>query len=319
MTRFRALLLTLALVAPLAAAVPAHAALRVLVVGGLGGEPDYEKRFEEQAEAVAAAAARSGAAKDNVVVLSGEQARREAVQREFTSLIAKAAKEDQVVVVLIGHGSYDGEDYRLNLPGPDITGGEILAFLNRVPATQQLVVNATSASGSVVESWKRANRIVITATKSGNEKNATRFAQYWIEALSSSEADRDKNETVTAAEAYEYAARKVADAFKSDAALATEHSRMEGANAANFTVARLGSSAVLPDDAALNAMLTEQAGIEQQIEQVRARKESLESKQYYDELEKVLITLARLDRRIDERKATLLGTTARDNDEPRKR
>jgi hypothetical protein len=94
---------------------------------------------------------------------------------------------------------------------------------------------------------------------------------------------------------------------------------MEGANAANFTVARLGSSAVLPDDAALNAMLTEQAGIEQQIEQVRARKESLESKQYYDELEKVLITLARLDRRIDERKATLLGTTARDSDEPKKR
>ena len=213
--RFRALLLTLAL-APLAA-VPAHAALRVLVVSGLGGEPDYEKRFEQQAEAVAAAAARSGATKENVVVLSGEPARREAVQREFTSLISKAAKEDQVVVVLIGHGSYDGEDYRLNLPGPDITGGEILAFLNRLPATQQLVVNATSASGSVVESWKRANRIVITATKSGNEKNATRFAQYWIEALSSSEADRDKNETVTAAEAYEYAARKVADGFKSDA------------------------------------------------------------------------------------------------------
>jgi hypothetical protein len=315
--RVRALLLTLALVGPLAAA-PACAALRVLVVSGLGGEPDYEKRFEQQAQAVAHAAERSGAPKDNVVVLSGEQARREAVQREFNSLIAKAAKEDQVAVVLIGHGSYDGEDYRLNLPGPDITGGEILAFLNRLPATQQLVVNATSASGSVVESWKRANRIVITATKSGNEKNATRFAQYWIEALSSSDADRDKNETVTAAEAYEYATRRVADNFKSDAALATEHSRMEGGNAGTFTVARLGSSAVLPDDAALNAMLTEQAGIEQQIEHVRARKQSLDSKQYYDELEKVLLTLARLDRRIDERKATLLGTK-RDPDETTQR
>ena len=316
-TPFRALLLTLALVA-LGVSVPATAALRVLVVSGLGGEPDYEKRFQEQADAVAKAAARSGAAKDNVVLLSGNEARREAFERELGSL-GKAAKEDQVAVVLIGHGSYDGEDYRFNLPGPDITGGEILALLNKVPAAQQLVVNATSASGSVMESWKRANRIVITATKSGNERNATRFAQYWIEALTSSEADRDKNETVTAAEAYEYAARKVADAFKSDAALATEHSRMEGGNAGNFLVARLGNNAVLPDDAALNALMTEQAGIEQQIEQVKARKGTLDSKLYYDELEKALITLARLDRRIDERKAALLGTTARESDEPQKR
>jgi hypothetical protein len=316
-TRFLALV-TLAL---LAAVMPtaANAALRVLVVSGLGGEPDYERRFQQQAEAVAQAAARAGATKDSVIVLSGESARREALQRAFDTLIAKTQKEDQVAVVLIGHGSFDGEDYRLNLPGPDITGSEIAAYLNRLPSTQQLVVNATSASGSVAETWKRANRIVITATKSGNERNATRFAQYWIEALSSSEADRDKNDTVTAAEAYDYASRRVADAFKSDAALATEHPRMEGGNAAAFLVARLGNNAVLPDDAALSAMLTEQAGIEQQIEQVKTKKSGLDSKQYYDELEKVLITLARLDRRIDERKATLLGTTAKDSDVPQKR
>jgi hypothetical protein len=317
-TGMRALLLTLALATAMVAPA-AHAALRVLIVSGLGGEPEYEKRFEQQADAIAKAAARSGAAKENVVVLSGERARRDGIERELKSLINRSAKEDQVAVVLLGHGSYDGEDYRFNIPGPDITGGEILALLNRIPATQQLVVNASSSSGSVIDSWKRANRIVITATKSGNERNATRFAQYWIEALSSADADRDKNETVTAAEAYDYAMRRVADAFKADAALATEHSRIEG-NANNFIVARLGNSAVLPDDAALNAMLTEQAGIEQQVEAVKARKASLDSKQYYDELEKVLITLAQLDRRIEERKAVLLGTpTARDADEPKKR
>ena len=319
-TVMRALLVTLALVTSLAVA-PAHAALRVLVISGLGGEPEYEKRFQQQADAIAKAAARSGATKDNVLVLSGEGAKRDAIEREFNSLIGKTAREDQVAIVLLGHGTFDGDEYRFNIPGPDLTGGEILALLNRIPATQQLIVNATSSSGSVVESWKRANRIVITATKSGNERNATRFAQYWIEALTSSEADRDKNETVTAAEAYDYAMRRVADAFKADASLATEHSRMEGGNAASFVVARLGSSAVLPDDAALNAMVSEQAGIEQQIEAVKARKASLDSKQYYDELEKVLITMAQLDRRIEARKAILLGTptTARDPNEPKKR
>ena len=318
MSPVRALLLTLAL-----AVSPAHAELRVFVISGLGGEPEYERRFQQQAEAIAHAATRAGAAQDNVVLLTGERARRESFTRELTAFVGKAQKDDQVVVVFIGHGSFDGADYRFNVPGPDVTGREIAAMLDKLPSNQQLIVNATSSSGAVADAWKQPNRIVITATKSGGERNATRFAQYWVEALTSPEADRDKNETVTAEEAYEFAARKVADTFKSDAALATEHSRIEapagGGAPARFVVARLGNTAILPNDAALAAMLKEQAGIEQQIDALRARKASLPADQYYDELEKVLITLARLDRRIDERKATLMGTQAREADEPKTR
>jgi hypothetical protein len=314
MSPVRALLLTLAL-----AISPAHAELRVFVVSGLGGEPEYERRFQQQAEAIAQAATRAGAAQDSVVLLTGARARRESLTRELTAFVGKAQKADQVVVVFIGHGSFDGEDYRFNVPGPDVSGREIAALLDKLPSSQQLVVNATSSSGAVAEGWKRPNRVVITATKSGGERNATRFAQYWVEALTSPEADRDKNETVTAEEAYEFAARKVADTFKSDAALATEHSRIEGGAPARFVVARLGNTAVLPNDAALAAMVKEQSGIEQQIDALKARKPSLPADQYYDELEKVLITLAHLDRRIDERKATLTGTQAREADEPKTR
>ena len=315
MSPIRALLLTLAL----AAMSPAHAELRVFVASGLGGEPDYEQRFQHQAEAIAQAAARSGAAPEDVVLLTGERAKRETLRRELTAFVGKAQKDDQVVVVFVGHGSFDGEDYRFNVPGPDVTGREIAAILDKLTAAQQLIVNATSSSGAVVEQWKRPNRIVITATKSGGERNATRFAQFWVEALTSPEADRDKNETVTAEEAYEYAARKVADTFKSDAALATEHSRIEGGAPARFVVARLGANAALPNDAALAAMTKEQTDIEQQIDALKARKPSLPADQYYDELEKVLLTLARLDRRIDERKTTLLGTQARETDESKSR
>lgn len=314
MIRMRALLLTLAL-----AASPAHAELRVFVVSGLGGEPEYEQRFQRQAESIAQAAVRAGAPPENIVVLARERAVRDALTRELTSFVGKVKKDDQVVFALVGHGSYDGEDYRFNIPGPDITGRELLALLDKLPASQQLIVNATSSSGAVAESWKRPDRVLITATKSGGERNATRFAQFWVEALSSAEADRDKNETLTAAEAYEFAARKVADTFKTDAALATEHSRLEGGNAARFVVARLGSAAVLPNDAALAAMLQEQAGIEQQIEALKSRKASLERDAYYNELETVLISLAQLDRRIDERKSMLTGTQARGADEPQTR
>jgi hypothetical protein len=311
----RALMLTLTL----AAIAPAHAELRVFVVSGLGGERSYEERFEQQASTVAQAATRAGAPKENIVQLSGPQVKRDVLQRELGAFVSKVQKDDQVVVVFIGHGSYDGDDYRFNIPGPDITGREIRAQLDKLPSTQQLIVNATSSSGAVAETWKRANRIVITATKSGGERNATRFAQYWVEALSSPEADRDKNETVTAEEAYEFAARKVADTFKSDAALATEHPRIEGGNAARFVVARLGENANLPNDAALAALLKEQAGIDAQIDQLKSRKASMQADQYYGELEKVLVTMARLDKRIDERKAALTGAQARETDEPKSR
>ena len=303
----RTLLLTLTLAVP-----PAYAELRVFVVGGLGGEAEYAHRFDQQAAAVAQAARRAGATPENVILLSGERLNRDVLLRELNTFVGNAKPEDQAVVVFIGHGSFDGESYRFNIPGPDVTGREIGAALDKLSSTQQLVVNATSSSGAVAEEWKRPNRIVITATKSGGERNATRFAQYWVEALSSAEADRDKNETVTVVEAYEFAARKVADTFKADAALATEHSRIEGASPARFVVARLGEMAKLPSDAALADMMHEQTGIEQHIEELKGRKAALPPEQYYDELEKVLIELAKLDLRIDERKAALSGTRASD-------
>lgn len=302
-------MLTMAL-APFLLAGPAHAAVRVLILSGLGGEATYDQRFQKQASAIASAASRTGAAQQDVVLLSGEQTRLPNLKDELKKFAQTVQAEDQVAVVLIGHGSYDGEEYRFNLPGPDITGTEILAFLNSMPASQMLIVNATSASGAVIDKWKKPNRVVITATKSGMERNATRFAEYWVQALTTAEADRDKNEIVTAAEAYDFAARKVADTFKSDASLATEHSRIDGKNADRLVVARLGNSALLPSDAMLDGMLKEQQSIEQQIDQLKARKESLDREQYYNELEQVLLSLARLDRRIDERKAVLLKPTA---------
>ena len=90
-------------------------------------------------------------------------------------------------------------------PGPDLSGVELGAMLDRIGCTRQLVVNMTSASGGSRASLEKANRVVITATKSGNEKNATVFARFWVEALRDPAADTDKNETVSALEAFIYA------------------------------------------------------------------------------------------------------------------
>src|ERR1019366_9351542 len=98
--------------------------------------------------------------------------------------IAKTAKpQDSLVLMLIGHGSFDGYEYKINLPGPDLTSSELATLLDRIPASRQLVVNMTSASGGAIESLRKPNRVVIAATKNGTEKYATVFARYWVEAL----------------------------------------------------------------------------------------------------------------------------------------
>ena len=286
-------------------ATAAHAELRALIVSGLGGEPGFESEFRRQAESVAAAAIKIAVSPTDVVLLKGDQARATDVQRELRALAKSSTSTDQLLVVFIGHGSYDGQEYRYNLPGPDLTGRQLLDLLNDIPARQQLIVNTTSASGAVLEQWKRPGRIVVTATRSGGERNATHFARYWVEALTSAEADRDKDERVTVQEAFEFATRKVNDAYKSDVAIATEHAQLAGEGGAQFSVAYFGDVARFATDPELVAMRRELVAAEQSLDQLRSSKATLDGKVYYDQLEQALVTLAKVDRRIDGRLAAL--------------
>ncbi len=308
----RAILYTLAL---MSCATRASADVYVLVVSGLGGAPQFEQRFVEQAEAMnQAALSVTDAAK--VTLLKSEHATREAITATIRAIARQTQAKDQFVLMLIGHGSFDGEDYRFNIPGPDITARELGSLLDAVPA-RQLIVNATSASGAVLDRWKKLGRVLITATKSGDERNATRFAQFWVQALSSAEADRDKNEIVTAAEAYEYAGRKVADTFKSDVAIATEHAQLAGDSADRFVVARLGAAAVMSNDPELAVLQTQQAAAERSLDDLKTRKQTLATQAYYNELESVLVSIARVDQRIAARQSVLNNVSGGSNARPR--
>jgi hypothetical protein len=277
----------------------ASAAPFTFIVAGLGGEPDYEQRFREQAAAIAEAAEKAAGAPGHVVVLTGEQARRESLRKELATFTGKVTANDSATIVLIGHGSYDGEEYRFNLPGTDITGSELAQLFDKLAAKQQLIVNATSASGATSDLWKRPERIVITATKSGGERTATRFAQFWAQAVTSDGADVNKDEVVTAAEAFDFANRQVAASFKSDVALATEHARMAADESATFLVARISGSAVSGSDPEVAALLTQRGQVEHDLAGVKERKSALSQDEYYDELEGVLVKLALLQKQID--------------------
>jgi hypothetical protein len=295
-----ACLLLLALVPGLPAETLTSSRTHFVILSGLGGEPLYEKRFADQVKDLEKVARRNAGDASLVRSLSGEAATRKAIEELFARLKKDVAPEDSLAVVLLGHGSYDGYDYKLNIPGPDITGERLRILLEGVPAERQLVVNTTSASGAVMELWKTDKRIVVAATKNGRERTATTFAQFFVEALASAEADTDKSESITAEEAYTYAERKVKDFYESEMRLATEHSRMEGELAGSFTLARLGKALEAAADPATRELMARREAIEQQVGALKLRKESMAEQQYFDELQKVLIELAQLQTKIDD-------------------
>ncbi len=289
----RGLIVAAAFAGPLA-----HAELYYLIVGGLGGQVSFEERFAAQAEALADAARRTLGGGSRVSVLSGDAASRDALTAELSRLAEVTVATDSVAIFLLGHGSYDGEFYKFNLPGPDIDDETFAELLAAIPAGRQLVVNTTSASGAVLESWAGDGRILITATRSGGERIATRFGEHWAAALSSDEADVNKNGAITVQEAFDFAARKVSDSYESAGTLATEHPQLVGDAAGSMNVALL--EARIATTAELEGLIGELVSLEEALGRLRLRRNDLSDDAYLSELESLLIELALVQREIDE-------------------
>jgi hypothetical protein len=295
--------------------VTAHASTFYLTVAGLGGEPDYEQRFSMWATEIEAVL-KSAAGDSHIETLKGAAATRVNVRAALEKIASQAKPDDAVVVMLIGHGSFDGFDYKVNLPGPDLSATELAALLNRVTASRQLVVNMTSASGGAVNALRRENRVVITATKTGTERNATVFPRFWVEALRDPAADTDKNETISALEAFHYAQQKVAEYYESQKRLATEHALLEdtgggagvrdpsaenreGLHAAAFPLVRLGTANALANNPEKKKLLEKKDQIEQQIDLLKYNKAALAPDDYKKKLTALLLNLAKTQEELD--------------------
>jgi hypothetical protein len=288
----------------LATALAAHSATHCVVVGGLGGEPDYEQRFASQVQEIEKLLGSEGGDK-TVRTLHGIGSTKTAVRAAMDEAAKQSKPEDTFVLMLIGHGSFDGSEYKFNIPGPDITGTELAALLDRVPAARQLVVNMTSSSGASVHALQRPNRTVVTATKSGTERNATVFARYWVEALRDPAADTDKNEVVSALEAFKFAETKTKQFYETNKRLATEHPMLDGGdqqgttNAARVALLRLGSIQKATNDPAKRALLAKRETLEIEIEQLKLQKAAMPVDQYKKELQALLLDLARTQDELD--------------------
>ena len=294
-------------------ALSARATTFYLTISGLGGEADYEQRFKMWAEDIDGSLKKAGG---DAKVVTLQAPTREKVQAQFAEISREAKPADALVLMLIGHGSYDGVEYKFNIPGPDLSGADLASLLDHVPASRQLVVVTTSSSGGSIEFLRRVNRVVITATKGGSEKNATVFARFWAEALRDPAADADKNEAVSALEAFHYAQRKTTEFFDTQKRLATEHSVLEdtgkgdgerdpkvengqGKLASSFALVRLGANAAAARDPNKRPLLDKKEEVENAIDKLKYEKASMNAADYKKQLTALLLELARVQEALD--------------------
>ncbi|HEV3481910.1 MAG TPA: hypothetical protein VGR97_06230 [Candidatus Acidoferrales bacterium] len=296
-------------------AMPARAGVYYVTVAGLGGEPDYEQEFTSLATDLDRLL-KASASDAQVYTLDGNDATRARLTDVLGKVASQAKPDDDFVLVLIGHGSYDGVEYKFNLVGPDISAADLAALCDRIAAKRQLIVNTTSASGGSVSALEKRGRCVIAATKSGTEKNATVFARYWVEALHDPEADLDKNETISALEAFQYATKKTAAFYDSQKRLATEHAVFddtghhdpvrepasdtgEGQLLSSFTLIRLGATQKAYNDPAKRALLAQKEELERKIDTLKYQKMAMSQDDYKTQLTAALLELAKVQDQLD--------------------
>jgi len=318
---------------------PAAARTTVLLVVGAAGEADFGSNFLHQTTLWQNACLQARAK----AVTIGTDA------EQTNDLVAlKQAFENEpkqsdlpLWLVFIGHGTFDGKEAKFNLRGPDLSATELSSIAQsfRRPLA---IINTSSASAPFLNKLSSSNRVIITATRSGNEQNYCRFGQYFADAIAQqivtspsgqpnledpgTSADLDKDGQVSLLEAFLWAARQTAEFYKLDGRLATEHSLLDdngdglgtpadwfqglrptkqpkkdspgGTNTIHLVDGVLAHQfhlAVSDADARLTpAQRAQRDALERAVLLHRERKSKMPEDEYYKELEKLLLELARL-------------------------
>lgn len=312
--------LSIALVLSASASV-VHAGERyaLIVTGASGGEAYAQKYLKWRLSFAATLRDKFGYAPDRMIVLAESEsqgvgkATRENVQRALADLRTRVTKEDQLLVLLIGHGtSLDGEDAKFNLVGPDLSASAWADLLKPIQG-RVVFVNTTGASFPFLRKLAGRGRVVLTATDAAAQQFETVFPEYFVKSFDDPAADLDKNGRVSVWEAFAYVSAGVRQWFEQKGQLPTERPLLDDTGAgigreaqnpgtdgavARVTYLEPDAPLVLPSDTALAVLVRRRAALETQLEELKARKESTPPEQYDAELEKLLVEIARIAQQI---------------------
>ena len=309
-------------VTPVASRLPADKNKYAIIISGISGEEVYAKNFSEWTSKLRSSLTGTlGFAEDQVIVFAekpGDKEQRasaEAVKQTFAALQSAAKSNSQIFIFFIGHGTFDGKVAKFNLIGPDLSPSDYAQMIAKLPARNVVIVNTASASGEFIKPLSGNGRIIVTATRSGTEQNATRFAEYFIAALDNNEADADKNGRVSVLEAFNYASKLTNESYEKAGKLVTEHSLIDdNGDGAGHQKAEAGDGALaratyfdsIPQmqaggDPELAQLFSERMRLEGEVGQLKERKEQMKEEDYESALEKLLVELAKVNQKIKAR------------------
>lgn len=298
------------------AAQPSAEKPTVFIVAGAHGEDEFAADFELQVKSWTEVGAKAGA---KGVLIGAGPAQSGSDRERLQKALAEEPKHGrgEVWVVLIGHGTFDGKEAKMNLRGPDVSAAEMAEWLKpfRRPIA---VLDTTSASAPFMAKLAAEGRVIVTSTRSGNELNYARFGKFLAEALPDPKSDLDKDGQISLLEAFLSASHRTAEFYKTDGRLATEHALVDdngdglgtpaewfkgvratkrardgatpdGPRAHQFHLVRSPSEQQLPGD-----IRAKRDRLEIEVAKLRERKPKMPEDAYYRELEQLMLQIAEL-------------------------
>ena len=287
----------------------------MLLVIGAAGEAEYGEQFAASADLWKRAGTNGGFE----ISVIGEGGKGDNDRGLLLNALTNELKQsvEELWIVFIGHGTFDGRAAKFNLRGPDISADELAAALK--PCKRPLaVIDCASASGPFINALSAPGRVIITATRSGYEENVTRFGNYLARDVADPAADLDKDGQTSLLEAFLMASRQTQDFYKDAGRLATEHALIDdngdglGTPADFFLGVRAVKKAAngktvdgvrahqmnlvrSANEQELSPTLRAQRDeMEAQLSALRDRKSQMNEDDYYNQLEKILVGMAKL-------------------------
>jgi len=302
----------------------------VVIVVGIGGTAEFRESFHAEASRIyTALVEQHGVPAEDVVYLGervevapdmiSDQATRASVLEVLGEIAQRAEPTDRLLVLMIGHGTESGGEPQFNVSGPDLTPTDFSLAAVAFPSQPLALVHTGSASGGWVQPLAGPNRVIIAATRTSREQNATEFGQFFAEALAGEGSDLDHDGRVSLLEAFMYARDEVARHYEAENEILTEHAVLEddgdgsgssdaGLESADGRLAStfaFGGGARTPvqdtDDPVLARLYAERDDIQRRIDELRVVRDALPEDEYLARLEPLLVELALKNREIQER------------------
>ena len=295
-----------------------------LVITGATGGPPYAAQYREWSERLVGTLTGTLAFDPSHVVALSESDSPETVataanvRRRLAEYRRTLGRDDLLLVVLIGHGTFDGVDAKFNLVGPDLESAEWAALLRGLSG-RLVFVNSAAASFPFLERLAGPRRVVISATDSIAQRFDTVFPEHFVAALSDEGADIDKNGRVSIWEAFASAGAGVRRYYQQRGQLTTERPLLDdNGDGIGREAAGLGEDGSLasrtylgvpapdapPTDETLLRLLQQRAALEAEVEELKVKKTFMQPAEYAREFERLMIELAKISREVRQRLKT---------------